>query len=118
MMVHNIIIGKTSQEVAGFLRANQILNDSCADMQALFNVYTGYGNREARLAQAEATRTSPIYCDEKLFPFVSFLHRAQMMFKILYESGQGLTTNRSASSSLINVPVVPTLTRILITVTN
>ena len=88
--VHNIIIGKTGQEVASFLRTNQIVNDGRADMQALFNVYTGFGNREARLAQAEATRTSLFYRDEKLMPFTRFLHSAQMMFEILYENGQGL----------------------------
>ena len=88
-MVHNIIWGKVSQETTGFLRANQIANDGRADMQTLFNVYTGYGNQEARLAQALASESSLHYRDEKLFPFTRFLHSAQMMFEIFYETGQG-----------------------------
>ena len=93
-MVHNIIWGKTNQEVVGWLRPNAIMNDGRADMQTLFNVYTGYGNQEARLAQAEATRNSLHYRDEKIFPFTRFLHSAQMMFEILYETGQGMNDDQ------------------------
>ena len=87
--VHNIIVGKTSPEVASWLRTNTSLSDGRADMQSLFNIYTGYGNRAARLAQAIATRDSLHYRDEKLLPFTKFLHSAQQMFEIFYEQGQG-----------------------------
>ena len=93
-IVHNIIIGKTGPDVVQFLRSNHQISNGRADMQTLFNIYTGYGNREARLAQARATETSLHYRDERMFSFTKFLHSAQNMFEILYENGQGLNDDQ------------------------
>ena len=89
--VHNIIIGKIAPTVCSWIRSNQMQNDGRADMQALFNIYTNYGNRNARLSQAHAMEESLFYKDEKVFSFQKFLNQAQTLFEILYENGQGKT---------------------------
>ena len=89
--VHNIILGKISQIASSWIRSNQMQNNGRSDMQTLFNVYTGFGNKSARLAQANSTRDTLHYRDEKSFPFNRFLHLAQVMFEIFSEQGRGMT---------------------------
>ena len=89
--VHNIIIGKIAPTVCSWIRSNQMQNDGRADMQTLFNIYTNYGNRNARLSKAHAMEDSLFYKDKKGFSFQKFLNQAQTLFEILYENGQGKT---------------------------
>ena len=89
-LLKNYLVAETAEQWIKNLEPHA---DSCQDMLALREHYSGEGNASRRIATAERMREGLHYKNERSLAFSIFLDRMQKMFNIYEEKGEEFTEN-------------------------